>query len=224
MAFAASETGNFLQVVRLLNKSKTTISRWINEFEIILGYTLFDKRSNGSVLDINNNGKLLLPKVEMFLLFFLQNLEKFSFALNNDKEPAIIRLAFNQLIPEEAIADVILKLKKEFPATEIYMVHADLFDVEFTLSNNKVDFILGLLEIYNNISAQVVSNIQMMLVANPAHPSTKEEQISSLSLSSETVSYPSLSGKADDERYHFLPYSEMMLTTDYFSCVTLAEK
>ncbi|WP_119712378.1 LysR substrate-binding domain-containing protein [Arsenophonus endosymbiont of Aleurodicus floccissimus] len=64
----------------------------------------------------------------------------------------------------------------------------------------------------------------MMLVADPAHPLTKEEPINSLSLSSKTVIYPSLQGKVDDERYHFLPYSEMMLTTDYYSCVKLAEK
>ncbi|HGJ5854511.1 LysR family transcriptional regulator [Arsenophonus nasoniae] len=226
MAFvAAAESGNFLQAGILLNKSKTTISRWINELEIILGYTLFDKRANGSVLDINSNGKLLLPKVKMFLLS-LQKLEKFSFALNNNKEPAAIRLAFNQLIPEEAIADVVLKLKKEFPAVEIHIVHADLFDVEFTLNSNKADFVLGLqcVEIYNNINAQVVGDIQMMLVADTAHPLAKEQQVNSLSLSSETVIYPSLQGKVDDERYHFLPYSEMMLTTDYYSCVKLAEK
>ncbi|WP_119712377.1 LysR family transcriptional regulator [Arsenophonus endosymbiont of Aleurodicus floccissimus] len=144
IAFVAdAESGNFLQAGILLNKSKKTISRWINELEVILGYTLFDKRSNGSVLDINSNGKILLSKVKMFLLS-LQKIEKFSFVLNNHKETAVIRLAFNQLIPEEAIADIILKLKNEFPAVEIYIVHVDLFDVEFTLNSNKADFVLGL--------------------------------------------------------------------------------
>lgn len=105
-------------------------------------------------------------------------------------------------------------------------MHADLFDVEFILNSNKADFVLGLqcVEIYNNINAQVVDNIQMMLVADLAHPLTKEEPIDSLSLSSETVIYPSLQGKVDDERYHFLPDLEMMLTTDYYSCLKFAEK
>lgn len=52
-----AESGGLLQAGLRLNKSKSTISRWITDLEDTIGCELFNKRSNGSILEINGSGK-----------------------------------------------------------------------------------------------------------------------------------------------------------------------
>ncbi|HGJ5876491.1 MAG TPA: LysR family transcriptional regulator [Arsenophonus sp.] len=53
-----AESGGLLQAGLRLNKSKSTISRWITDLEDTIGCELFNKRSNGSILEINGSGKI----------------------------------------------------------------------------------------------------------------------------------------------------------------------
>lgn len=222
---AAAETGSFLQAGLRLNKSKSTISRWIKDLEDILGYELFHKRANGSVLEINQNGKLLLPKTKSMMISSYR-LEEFSFSLLKTDEPVMVKLAFNELIPSEAVVDISLKIKSIYPNIEINVVHSDLYDVEDVLRSNRADFVLGLqtTEISPDLRASVVGDVQTMFIAHSQHRLMNYSNINSLMLSSETMIYPSHLGNSGEGQYKRVSVSEVMLVTDYSLSLALAEK
>lgn len=222
---AAAETGSFLQAGHRLNKSKSTISRWIKNLEDLLGYELFHKRANGSVLEINQNGKLLLPKTKSMMISSYR-LEEFSFSLLKTDEPIIVRLAFNELISSEAVADISLKIKNIYPNIEINIVHADLYDVEDVLRSNRADFVLGLhtTEVAADLRASVVGDVQTMFIAHSQHRLANYSNINGLMLSAETMIYPSYLGNSGEDQYKRISVAEVMLVTDYTLSLALAEK
>lgn len=222
---AAAETGSFLQAGNQLNKSKSTISRWMKELEDILGYELFHKRPNGSMAGIKNNGRLLLPKTKSIMLSY-NRLEEFSFSLKRMHEPTSVKLAFKELIPTDVIADISLHIKDFYPNIEINVVHADLYDIEDVLLKSRADFVLGLqsTSIPVGLRGCVVGDVQTMFIAHPEHHLAKENNIDSLMLASETMIYPSCFGNNQEEQYACISASETILVTDYSMSLSLAEK
>lgn len=222
---AAAETGSFLQAGQRMNRSKSTISRWIKELEDILGYTLFHTRGNGSVVKINSNGKRLLPKAQSMVNSW-QRLEAFSLSLQTRREPEIVRLAFNELIPQEVVSDILLAVKAAYPQMLLHVIHTDLYDTEASLRAKRVDYVLGLhLPVMPcGLQGCVVGDLQTMLIAHPQHWLAQQRNIDAFQLDGETLIYPAFPDENNDHRYPLHASAEAMLVTDYTLSAMLAKK
>ncbi|KAF1370423.1 MAG: LysR family transcriptional regulator [Yokenella regensburgei] len=222
---AAAESGSFLQAGQRLNKSKSTISRWIKELETQLGYELFHKRPNGSVLEINKNGRRLLPKTKA-LMASTWRLEKFSFSLAQADVPDTLRLAFNALIPTSSIAAILLKFKAEFPNTDLQIIPTDLYDVEEVLKTKRADFVLGLATtaVPAGLKGCAVGTVRTQFITNHQHRLAKQRAVNGLQLSAETLILPSFTERGQTMQHPQIPAYEIIQVTDYLLGLALAER
>ncbi|MEH6453743.1 MAG: LysR family transcriptional regulator [Psychromonas sp.] len=188
---AIAETGSLQKASKRIGKAKSTLSRWLAELEDILGYQVFDRKSSGLVLELNEQGKALLSKAKS-VLATMGRFEDFAFAQDDALTPSKVSLCFNQLIENKCIVELIVNLREIAPQTEISVMQCMPDQVQQLLQKNSVDFVLGFTTelIYPDIGGLIVGQEQVMMVAHPSHPLVGNEVIDSQQLLPHTVIVP----------------------------------
>lgn len=188
-----ADAGSLQKASIRIGKSKSTLSRWLSEFEDLIGYEVFERKSNGLVLDLNREGRALLPKAQSVLA----SLTRFSaqaYSINLSETPAKINLAFNQFIEHECIAEVIAHLKQNYPETEINLISDVTKQTHELLQDGDVDLILTTVPeaIYPDIGGNQVGEEQVMLVAHHDHPLVNLPSEGQSQKSNETIDFQTL--------------------------------
>lgn len=186
-----AETGSLQKASHKIGKSKSTLSRWLSELEDTIGYEIFDRKSNGLVIEINLKGRALLPKAKSVLA----SLNRFSaqaYSLNSNETPTSINLAFNQLVENECLADLVAYLKGKHPEIGINVCSNLMEQVHTLLQDGNVDFVLTTVPeaIYPDIGGRIVGEEQVMMVSHPEHPLSKCKQIEAQQLLNHTLVMP----------------------------------
>ncbi|MGF1777855.1 LysR family transcriptional regulator [Vibrio nomapromontoriensis] len=202
---AIAETGSLHKASIRIGKSKSTLSRWLAEFEDLLGYEVFDRKSSGLVIEINKQGVALLPNAKS-VLASVHRFSAHASSINVADVPISINLAFNQFIEHECMAEIIVHLKKKYPETEINVASDLSSQAQQLLQDGSIDFVLVPVPelVHPDIGGIGVGSEQMMLVAANEHALASSINVNFQSLLSHTVLIPSHLQNNTDKR-HLLP-------------------
>ncbi|SON52062.1 LysR family transcriptional regulator [Vibrio tapetis] len=166
-----AELGSLQKAATRLGKSKSTMSRWLSELEDTLGYPVFERKSNNLVLEINQQGMALLPKIHSVLASY-HRMEGFALGQDANVSPSNLVLSFNQLISNQGIAEQVAHLNTLYPNMDLTILPSNETIESTTFKDTGVDMVLGLEPSYAvpEVGGLVVGEEQMMFTTHPLHP------------------------------------------------------
>ncbi|EDL54354.1 transcriptional regulator, LysR family protein [Vibrio mediterranei AK1] len=188
---AIAETGSLKKASVRVGKSTSTLSRWLSEFEDHIGYQVFNRKSNGLVLELNKEGQVLLPKAKNVVATLMRFTSQVS-VISIEGSPTAINLSFHQYVENECTAEVVASLKSHYPETQINLISEPQSDIQDLLLSKSVDFALTTVpgNVFPDIGGQIVGEEQVMLVVAAGHPLCNESNIGFQQLSPYTLIVP----------------------------------
>ncbi|MFA0087831.1 LysR family transcriptional regulator [Vibrio sp. 10N.261.51.F12] len=210
-----AETGSLQRAAVKLKKSKSTMSRWLAEFEDILGYSVFHRESSGLKLVLNESGKSILSRAKLTLETSTK-FEKFALSLKSNATPNQLTLCFNQLVTNDCIIGLVSSMKERFPHIELLIERSSTNDVEQHFNNHQVDFFLGFSsdKLYSGIGGAIVGEERMMFVTEPNHPLLAKKNIESSTLILETIIMPTFIHSESFQPFDRIFSSDFMMGLD----------
>lgn len=135
---AAAEKGSFSAAGRHIGKSQSTVSVSINNLELDLGITLFDR--SGKYPTLTPEGEHLYQQAKV-LIRQAERIEHYSSEVREEVENRIT-IGVDPLVPFALLETALEKLARKFPFTQVQIVkekHDQLFE---KLGNDELDFAL----------------------------------------------------------------------------------
>ncbi|CAM4393736.1 LysR family transcriptional regulator [Vibrio agarivorans] len=136
----AAEKGSFSAAGRHIGKSQSTISVSVNNLELDLGVSLFDRTGKYPVL--TQEGEHLYQQAKV-LMRQADRIENYTSGVRDKVENTVV-IGLDPLVPFAVIETPLEKLAQKYPYTQIQVVKETserLFD---DLSNDRIDFVLHL--------------------------------------------------------------------------------
>ncbi|AIW16701.1 LysR family transcriptional regulator [Vibrio tubiashii] len=137
---AAAEKGSFSAAGRHIGKSQSTVSVSINNLELDLGITLFDRSGKYPVL--TSEGEHLYQQAKV-LMRQAERIQHYSSEVRDEVENHIT-IGIDPLVPFALIETALEKFARKYPFTQVQIVkekHDQLFE---KLGNDELDFALNM--------------------------------------------------------------------------------
>jgi DNA-binding transcriptional LysR family regulator len=168
--------GSFSKAAGRLNRRVSAVSYSIANLERQFGFALFDRSSRNPTLTAN--GRSVLKEAEM-LLRRVERLDAFARSLAGEAEQSLT-VAVDAAFPEEALADGLVSLGRNFPAIAVRTTRRVTKAVHDDLLAGKAD--LGLIAIerglrWDAVEAQEILEETISLVAASDHELTKAKAV-----------------------------------------------
>ena len=162
---AAAETGSFSAAGRKTNKTQAAISQSIQNLEIDLGYSLFNRSKKYPTLThkgerVYKNAKTMISQYDIFI-------EKSTALLSTTDTH--INIGIDPLISGPHIQDLLLRFSQQYPTIEIKLKQQNSQSLKELLKNKQLDMILGLfpLKEKEGFDFTTAFNINTIWVASP---------------------------------------------------------
>ena len=163
------KTGSFRAASQELHRAQSAVSYAVRTLEDEVGFSIFDRSQYRPVLTAQ--GKAFLKKSED-LTHQLDELKGIADFLKRGHEP-VIRLAVSALWPLPKLLSALREFTKEFPQTEIKIIH-DVLSNDEQILEDRADIALG--HIFNDqglLTTEELFTVNMVAVASPKHPLAK---------------------------------------------------
>ncbi|MPY26129.1 LysR family transcriptional regulator [Shewanella sp. YLB-07] len=136
----AADTGSFSAAGRKLKKSQAGISLSIQNLEIDLGFTLFDR--NGKYPLLTQQGELVLKDARLLMSQYSTFVERSKFI--SRVEQVKLSIGIDPLVCCQEVKDIILRFSEVFPAVELTIVQRSSESLAQKLADKTLEFALGL--------------------------------------------------------------------------------
>lgn len=130
--------GSFAATAEKLHVAQSTVSKRIQEMEMLLGIELFDRETRSGRLTMK--GSELLPLAEKILRFRSRFIEA---AKNPEAISGTLRLGITELIAVTWLPDLIASIKAKYPLLALEPVVDLVVDLYKRLEERSVDFVIG---------------------------------------------------------------------------------
>ena len=180
MFVIAAEQGSFSACARKTGKVQSAVSQAINNLEIDLGVTLFDRTSRQPVL--TEAGTRLL-KMAQGLLVQADELSKTAAAISQSQETRL-SIAIDDGMLTPAIYALIARLESRFSTLELDFATLPSHDIALAVESGEIDLGLMFSEIESMKTTDFffVANVPFVAVCHPSHPLAEASKISSTAL------------------------------------------
>lgn len=178
---AIHHSGQISKAAKDLHMSVPAVSMALKELEGSLGSRLFDRNSNGLV--INDNGKVILPYANEMLSKGMQLEQMFSEQSNGIR--GSLKVGSSKTAGNYVLSRKIPLFKKEFPSVDIKLVVANSITIEQMVSEKELD--LGFIDAKpgsQNLNSTKWLKDKICIVTGRTNP-IAEEPISAERLSQE---------------------------------------
>ena len=139
---AAADTGSFSAAGRKLKKSQAGISLSIQNLEIDLGFTLFDR--NGKYPLLTQQGELVLKDARLLMSQYSTFVE--SSKIISTEEQVKLSIGIDPLVCCPRVKEVILRFSEAFPAIELTISQRSSESLAQKLADKTLSFALGLFD------------------------------------------------------------------------------
>lgn len=165
---AACERGSFSAVARELGRAQSAISTQIQNLELDLGLTLFDR--SGKYPLPTDAARALLPLAQQAIGHLLR-LQQAADAFQRGEEPHL-RIVFEELVMPDRLNDVLAAFAERFPYTRVSSSTAIDEQVIQAIASGEADF--AFVTARDNYPEQVDFNNlgqqRVLTLASPEHP------------------------------------------------------
>lgn len=163
---AIADTGSFRAAGRKLNKSQAAISQLIQNFEIDLGYTLFERQ--GRSVKLSEKAESLLKEARVLqaqVLHFERRASTLSPATREQ-----LSLGIDPLIAPPSVTQTLTAFEVLFPNAELHLVYRDSESLHTMLNEREVDMTITahLDKLDSDNHVQVIDVIRNHWIANSA--------------------------------------------------------
>jgi len=185
---AAADYGSFSAAGRELNKTQAAISLAIQNLEIDLGFSLFDRGSRYPTL--THKGEHVLKKAKLMMLHYDEFVEnsKSIYKMDDIK----INVGIDPLVCGPDVIKVISDFCINYPEVELSLVQQSSKYLINKINENKIDLALGLFGFSNEISAEIIPSFYMKSswVASPEYLDNNDKELNSHDLSKLLILLP----------------------------------
>lgn len=162
---AAAESGSFSAAARHLGKSQSSVSIAVNNLEVDLGITLFDRTTKYPSMTMQ--GERLYEQAKV-LLRQAERIQSYAQSSGEDIED-IIRIGIDPLVPLSVIDSTLEKMAQNFQYTQIQLIKMHGSMLCESIKNNQID--LGLYftsqAIPDGLDFAIVASIEWVFVCSP---------------------------------------------------------
>ncbi|MEZ8824452.1 LysR family transcriptional regulator [Vibrio amylolyticus] len=134
----AAEKGSFSAAARHIGKSQSTISVSVNNLELDLGVSLFDRSGKYPVL--TEEGEHLYQQAKV-LIRQADRIENYTSSVRNNVENTL-RFGLDPLVPFQLIESALEKLAEKFPFVQVEIVKESGDVLCEELKEDRLDFVL----------------------------------------------------------------------------------
>ena len=165
MLKAVVDAGGFAKAADLVHKSPSSINHAVQKLQAQLGVALLEVR--GRRAELTQAGAALLRRAE-HLLGEARDMEGLALALAEGVESEI-RVAVDQLVPQDAVIDALERFSRHFPNTRVQLHETVLEGGPDLLRSGAVDLLLGP-SVPSGFLGESLGQVRMICVAHPLHP------------------------------------------------------
>ncbi|UPQ89455.1 LysR family transcriptional regulator [Vibrio sinaloensis] len=162
---AAAEKGSFSAAARHLGKSQSSVSIGVNNLELDLGVTLFDRSTKYPKLTAQGERVYEQSKV---LLRQAERIHSFAQGTTEDVED-VIRIGIDPLVPLSVIDSALEKMAQRFPFTQVQLLKLSGEKLNSAILNGEIDLALNLgsKAVPDNLEFVAVEQIEWVCVCSP---------------------------------------------------------
>ena len=164
---AAAEYGSFSAAARQLNKTQAAVSLTIQNFEIDLGFQVFDRSSKCPRLTekgehVLKNAKIMMAQYQTFLERSLS-----IYHMNDVK----IKVGIDPLVCNDKILSIIKKLSSDLPNIELFIMQQNSKRLAEEIKAKNLDIALGIFDHENKMNLEYTQafNINVSWVATQSY-------------------------------------------------------
>lgn len=136
----AAEKGSFSAAGKHIGKSQSTISVGVNNLELDLGVTLFDR--SGKYPKLTAEGEHLYQQAKV-LMRQADRIKSYTSAINQEVEHSL-SIGLDPMVPMAALETALEKVAGQFPFTQINIVKKSSEELFEELNAGQLDFVLNL--------------------------------------------------------------------------------
>lgn len=179
----AVETGSFSAAARHLGKSQSSVSIAINNLELDLGVTLFDRSTKYPTM--TDQGQRLYEQAKV-LLRQVERIQSYANSSGDNIEDTV-KIGIDPLIPLSLIDSALEKMAQVFPHTKVELSKLHGSTLCNAIKNEQID--LGLYftseAIPEGLDFSIVSNVEWVCICSPDSKFADMESVDNETLISE---------------------------------------
>ncbi|MGY5453016.1 LysR family transcriptional regulator [Agarivorans sp. MS3-6] len=162
---AAAEKGSFSAAARHTGKSQSSVSIAVNNLELDLGITLFDRSSKYPSL--THQGERLYEQAKV-LMRQAERLQSYAQAAVNEVED-IVKIAIDPIVPLTVIDIALEKMSRKFPHTQVQLLKLSGQHLNDAVLNEEVQLGVHLASkaVPDNLDFVSIAQIEWVCVCSP---------------------------------------------------------
>ncbi|SON52640.1 LysR family transcriptional regulator [Vibrio tapetis] len=162
---AAAEKGSFSAAARHLGKSQSSVSIGVNNLELDLGVTLFDRSTKYPTL--TPQGERLYAQAKV-LIRQAERIQSYAQEVVNEVEGEL-KIAIDPLVPFDVIDSTLEKLAQQFPYTQIHIAKYNNEQITSLLLSEEVNLGLHITHkgIPDNLEFIAIEQVEWICVCSP---------------------------------------------------------
>ncbi|NOI75868.1 LysR family transcriptional regulator [Vibrio coralliilyticus] len=173
---AVANGQSFTEASRLLSVSQSSVYRASKDLEEILGFTLFEKNSNGVV--VSKAGSALVKASKLAFVEIKQGIEEVNVLSN--RHSGVITVGCLPLARTCLLPSTINEFTAEYPDCQIQVVDGPYSDLLNHLKYGEIDILIGALRFPSpstDIRQETLFESQNRILARAEHPLTKAQSL-----------------------------------------------
>ncbi|MEZ9233230.1 LysR family transcriptional regulator [Vibrio amylolyticus] len=180
---AAAEKGSFSAAARHLNKSQSSVSIGVNNLELDLGISLFDRSTRYPKLTVQGEHLYEQSKV---LIRQAERIQSYAQGATENVED-VIRIGVDPLVPLYVIDSTLEKMAERFPFTRVKLIRISGDQLHTAILNGDVELALNLASkaVPDNLDFVAIEQIEWVCVCSPDSALSDMEKVDNETLISE---------------------------------------